>query len=68
MNDDFTMGEVWNALREQKREERMRVGIDCPGCKRARPKACPTRLMPGKRCRVCGTTYEQARKALEVKP
>ena len=37
------------------------LGIDCPGCKIKQPKRIPTRLIPGKTCKVCGTNYRKAK-------
>jgi len=48
------MGEYYNALREDRRERRARLGVDCPRCAVVRPKAHPTILLPGQRCRVDG--------------
>ena len=58
----------FRAMREHRRGERERLGIDCPGCTRERPRAHPTRLMPGRICRVCGTTYEQAQQEADTRP
>lgn len=54
------MGDDFRAFRDANRQKRAAIGVDCPGCKVARPKANPTRLMPGKTCKVCGTTYTEA--------
>lgn len=62
------MAEMYRDLREARREERARLGVDCPGCRKARPKASPTRLMPGRRCRVCGTDYETAKRQADTRP
>ena len=44
----------YRALREFRREQKAKYGIDCPGCVARFPKRSPTRLLPGGRCRVCG--------------
>lgn len=62
------MSEMYRDLRDARREERARLGIDCPGCRKVRPRANPTRLMPGRRCRVCGTDYETAKKQADTRP
>lgn len=49
-----TEGEFWRAVKAHKREERYRLGRDCPGCIQHHPKRNPTILMPQQRCRVCG--------------
>ena len=48
------MGELYNALRDDRRERRARLGIFCPQCRIVRPKAHPSILLPGQRCRVDG--------------
>ena len=48
------MGDDFRALKAFKAEERARLGIDCPGCIKTQPKRIPTRMMPGRRCKVCG--------------
>ena len=59
------MGELFNAMREQRRELRAKHGVDCPTCTVNLPKACPTILLPQQRCKVCG--YRDPRQRLEVK-
>jgi hypothetical protein len=49
-------------IRRLKREE---LGIDCPGCKIKFRKACPTRLLPGRKC-FCGYQDIRDRDALEA--
>jgi len=56
-----TEGDFWRDVREARREERRLHGVDCPGCKVKRPKAFPTILLPGQRCRVCGYTDPRKR-------
>jgi hypothetical protein len=51
------MGEIFKEHRDYMRERKEREGIDCPGCKEQRPKANPTRLLPGWTCKVCGYNY-----------
>jgi len=46
MADDF------RAMREHKQRLRAKYGVECPECKRLRPKACATILLPQQRCRV----------------
>jgi hypothetical protein len=46
--DDF------RALKEHRREERRRLGVECPRCRQVRLKAHPSILLPGQRCRVDG--------------
>ena len=58
MTSDY--GELCRDLREAKREARLKYGVDCPECKRLRPKACASILLPGQRCKVDG--YRDPRK------
>lgn len=48
------MGEYFNDLRESRKERRRTHGVDCPRCKEVRPKAHPSILLPGQRCKVDG--------------
>ena len=54
MQDDDTMGDFWRGVKADRREQRARLGVECPRCKIVRPKAHPSILMPGQRCRVDG--------------
>lgn len=46
--DDF------KAWRAERREQRARLGVSCPRCASARPKATPSILLPQQRCKVDG--------------
>jgi hypothetical protein len=48
------MGDYFNDLRDSRRERRATLGMNCPQCKIARPKAHPSILLPGQRCKVDG--------------
>lgn len=48
------MGDIFNAMKEQRRELKKKWGIDCPLCKIKQPKRIPTVLLPQQKCRVCG--------------
>lgn len=48
------VGEHFRDVRQHFRELKAKHGIDCPGCVVARPKATPTRMLPGQKCKVCG--------------
>lgn len=48
------MADVFNGMRDHKKALRAKYGIECPECKRLRPKANATILMPQQRCRVDG--------------
>jgi hypothetical protein len=48
VGDDFKW---WN---EQKKEMRAKHGIPCPECVSKLPKANPSILVPGQRCRIHG--------------
>ena len=66
-------GDLCRDLRNAKREHRAKYGVLCPECKRVRPKAHPTILLPQQRCKVDGyrdtrprgETYFDAIKAVE---
>jgi hypothetical protein len=46
------MGDLYNDLRQHRRDIRDRFGVNCPKCAEVRPKACPSILLPGQRCKV----------------
>lgn len=48
------MGDYFNDLRQSRRERRAELGVCCPRCAIARPKAHPSILLPGQRCKVDG--------------
>jgi len=56
MVDDF------KALKDHKKALCAKYGIECPECKRLRPRANGTILMPRQRCRVDG--YRDPRREL----
>lgn len=45
-------GDFWNDVRKAKCEARAKHGVDCPECVRLLPKAQPTILLPGQRCKI----------------
>jgi len=47
-------GELWNAVKQDRRERRKRLGVACPMCAIARPKAPASILLPQQRCKVDG--------------
>jgi hypothetical protein len=48
------MGDEFRDYRQYKRDLRERLGVNCPKCSEVRPKANPSILLPGQRCRVDG--------------
>jgi len=48
------MGDMYREMKEERRDRRRALGIDCPGCIAIEPKRNPTILLPGQRCRYCG--------------
>ncbi len=48
------MGDYFNDWKWHKEATRERLGIKCPQCKIVRPKAHPSILLPGQRCKVDG--------------
>lgn len=53
--DDF------KALKEHRRKQRDALGMNCPRCAKVRPKAHPSILLPGQRCKVDGYRDPRAR-------
>jgi hypothetical protein len=47
-------GELCRDLREWKQKRRAAFGIECPECKRLRPKTNASILLPAQRCKVDG--------------
>lgn len=60
------MGEIFNAIRAERRDLRQRLGIECPRCKVARPKTNASILLPGQRCKVDGYRDPRQRAALRA--
>lgn len=56
------MAEYFNDMRDHKKALRQRYGVLCPQCQIVRPKAHPTILMPGQKCKVDG--YKDSRHQL----
>lgn len=48
------MGELWNAVKAERKAVRDKFGIECPKCKEFRPKTNASILLPGQRCKVDG--------------
>lgn len=48
------MVEGFRAMADHKKALRAKYGVECPECKRLRPKTNATILMPQQRCRVDG--------------
>jgi hypothetical protein len=44
--------EVYRAMDEHRKERRRLYGRPCPVCVEKLPRACPTILLPGQRCRI----------------
>jgi hypothetical protein len=55
------MGEIFNELREQRRKKRAELGRPCPECQEKLPKASPSILLPGQRCKIHGYTDPRPR-------
>ena len=58
------MGDIFNAHREHRKEQRAKYGVLCPQCKITRPRAHPSILLPGQRCKVDG--YRDPRKWKDI--
>lgn len=48
------LGDIFKARKDYIKKQKELYGVDCPECKRLRPKTNPSRLLPGQRCRVDG--------------
>ncbi len=48
------MIDMFRELKAYRKMERERLGVNCPKCAEVRPKAHPSKLMPGQRCKVDG--------------
>lgn len=59
------MGDYFNDLKASRKADRERYGIDCPQCRIVRPKAHPSILLPGQKCKVDG--YRDSRKWKDVR-
>lgn len=51
MNDQV---DNFKAQKEHKKRIKEKCGVQCPDCKKRRPKASPSILLPGDRCNVDG--------------
>lgn len=56
------MGEIYNDMREHRRELRAKHGVPCSNCRDKQPKRDPSILLPGQRCLVDG--YRDPRQRL----
>lgn len=48
------MGEIFNAMKDHRKELRARHGVKCPECVVKLPKAHPSILLPQQRCKIHG--------------
>lgn len=55
------MAEDFKALRDDRKERRATLGIECPECRRRMPNASATILLPGQRCSRRGHNYVDPR-------
>ena len=58
------MAEVFNLLKERKREQRKLFGVNCPVCTERLPKAHPTIMLPQQVCKICGYKDPRPRSAM----
>lgn len=57
------VGELWNAVKAERKSLRDKYGIECQKCKELRPKTNASILLPGQRCKVDG--YRDPRQRLK---
>lgn len=48
------MGDLFNAMRDEKKRLRAKFGVACPQCRVKQPRREPTIMLPGQRCKVDG--------------
>ena len=49
------MGDIGNAIKAERRERRVWLGVKCPPCAEVRPRACASILLPRQRRKVGGS-------------
>lgn len=54
--------EIFNAMKDHKKAIRSKYGVECPECKKIRPKTNASILLPRQKCKVDG--YRDPRLAL----
>ena len=54
MGKDSDIAVVGRAMKDVRRRKRELYGVNCPKCAEVRPKAHPSKLLPGQRCKVDG--------------
>lgn len=59
------MGDVFNSLKDMRKDRRAKYGIPCPTCTTKFPKANPTIMLPQQRCKVCGYRDSRPRLSFE---
>lgn len=57
------VGDLFNDMRQHRKELRDKFGVACPECVRLLPKAHPSILLPGQRCKIHG--YKDKRPRLD---
>ena len=55
------MGDDFRAHREKMKALRAKIGLPCPECKAKLPKANPSILLPGQRCKIHGYRDQRER-------
>jgi hypothetical protein len=55
------VGDLFNAVRSDRKKLRAKYGLPCPLCKFHRPRAQPSILLPGQRCKVDGARDQRPR-------
>ena len=48
------MGEYFNGMKDHRKALRAKYGVNCPVCVEKLPRASPTILLPGQRCKIHG--------------
>lgn len=59
------MGDLYNDLRDHRRELRTKFGVCCPRCREKQPRREPSILLPQQRCKVDGYVDPRPRLTIE---
>lgn len=58
--------EIYGAMKDARKHLRTVLGVNCPECVRLIPRACPSILIPGQRCRIHGYVDPRGQDLIEA--
>jgi hypothetical protein len=61
-DEEDDMGEIFRAMKADRRRLRALYGVNCPKCNEKQPKRIPSILLPGQRCKFDGYRDPRTRK------